>query len=94
MRRPWRRERIGHDIPDRSTLAEITLEDTDELWAALKALPARQRRVVVLRHYWGLSVDETAADLAVSAGTVKSQTSAALANLRSALVPDTQGEAR
>jgi RNA polymerase sigma-70 factor (sigma-E family) len=93
-RRPWRRERVGHDIPDRSTSAEIALEDTDELWAALKALPARQRRVVVLRHYWGLSVDETAADLAVSAGTVKSQTSAALANLRSALVPDTQGEAR
>ena len=33
----------------------------------------------MLRHYWGLSVEETAADLGVSPGTVKSQTSAALA---------------
>jgi RNA polymerase sigma-70 factor (sigma-E family) len=94
-RRSWRRERTGHDIADRSTTsAELAPEDTDALWTALKALPERQRRTVVLRHYWGLSVDETAADLAVSAGTVKSQTSAALANLRSALVQDTQGEAR
>ena len=37
--------------------------------------------MVVLRHFWGLSVDETAADLGISAGTVKSQTSAALARL-------------
>ena len=41
--------------------------------------------LVVLRHYWGLSVDETAADLGISPGTVKSQTSDALARLRAAL---------
>ncbi|HWM74142.1 MAG TPA: sigma factor-like helix-turn-helix DNA-binding protein, partial [Nocardioides sp.] len=52
-----------------------------------------QRRVVVLRHYWGLSVDETAADLGISPGTVKSQTSDALARLRHALsVAATPGE--
>jgi DNA-directed RNA polymerase specialized sigma24 family protein len=43
---------------------------------------------VVLRHYWGLSVEETAADLGVSPGTVKSQTSAALERLRATLLPD------
>lgn len=92
-RRPWRRERVGRAIPDRSTSVEISLEDADELWAALKALPPQQRRIVVLRHYWGMSVAETAADLALSTGTVKSQTAAALASLRSALASDTQGEA-
>ena len=52
----------------------------------LKDLGPKQRRVVVLRHYWGLSVEETAADLGVSPGTVKSQTSAALDKLRTALM--------
>ena len=61
----------------------------DALWTALRALGPKQRRVVVLRHYWGLSVEETAADLGVSPGTVKSQTSAALEKLRTALRTET-----
>jgi len=53
--------------------------------------------VIVLRHYLGLSVEETAADLGISAGTVKSQTSDALAALRRALAANfgatvTEGE--
>ncbi|NYI81079.1 SigE family RNA polymerase sigma factor [Nocardioides panzhihuensis] len=86
-RRPWRRERVG-DVVDRPAPTGPGAEDVDELWTALRALPVGQRRVVVLRHYWGLSVEETAADLGISAGTVKSQTSVALANLRHALRPD------
>jgi len=85
-RRPWRRERAG-EIVDRPAPSGPDTEDLDELWTALRALPAGQRRVVVLRHYWGLSVEETAADLGISTGTVKSQTSAALASLRRALRP-------
>ena len=51
--------------------------------------------MVVLRHKWGLSDEETAADLGVSPGTVKSQTSAALARLRDVLVPaDATGDHR
>jgi RNA polymerase sigma-70 factor (sigma-E family) len=80
-RRPWRRERPTAEPPD-GPAPTGTGEDVDELWAALRALPAGQRRVVVLRHYWGLSIAETAADLNVGIGTVKSQTSAALASLR------------
>jgi len=86
-RRPWRRERPVSEVPD-APGAPGKLEDTDELWVALRALPPGQRRVVVLRHYWGLSVEETAADLDVSTGTIKSQTSAALAALRRALATE------
>lgn len=87
-RRPWRREAAaGDDLPELGTRAPA-VEDHDALWAALRALPPGQRRVVVLRHWWGLSVEETAADLGVSAGTVKSQTSAALAALRTVLAAD------
>lgn len=86
-RRPWRRERVSSELPD-SPAPPMVGEEADELWTALRALPAGQRRVVVLRHYWGLSVEETARDLDVSVGTVKSQTSAALTTLRRVLAPE------
>lgn len=88
VRRPWRRERPVAEHLERELVSGgsgLSLEDSDALWTALRALGPGQRRVVVLRHYWGLSVDETAADLGISPGTVKSQTSAALAHLRDAL---------
>ncbi len=89
-RRPWRRESPTEDERlDRAAAPGVSLEDSDALWSALRRLGPKQRRVVVLRHYWGLSVEETAADLGVSPGTVKSQTSAALDKLRSVLLPDT-----
>lgn len=96
VRRP-RREVAYAEVPDLAGSVHDRLED-DALWRALAALPVGQRRVVVLRHYWGLSVEETAADLGISPGTVKSQTSDALAGLRRALVRDplqqTSGETR
>jgi RNA polymerase sigma-70 factor (sigma-E family) len=89
VRRPWRRERPTADPVDgaaRDAVATgLSVEDSDALWTALRGLAPGQRRVVVLRHYWGLSVDETAADLGISPGTVKSQTSEALARLRDVL---------
>lgn len=84
-RRPWRRERVGVELVDRPAPTGLSVEDSTELWTALRALPPKQRRVVLLRHYWGLSVEETAADLGVRPGTVKSQTSDALRALRSVL---------
>jgi RNA polymerase sigma-70 factor (sigma-E family) len=53
----------------------------DELADALAALPYRQRAVVVLRYYGGLSEAEIAAALGCRPGTVKSLASRALATL-------------
>jgi RNA polymerase sigma factor (sigma-70 family) len=52
---------------------------------ALAALPARKRACVVLRHLVDLSVEETAAVLGISTGSVKSQTHKGLQLLEAAL---------
>ena len=77
-----RRPRRSVELPLEPGLAP---EDADAIWAAIRGLPPGQRKVVVLRHIWDRSVEETAADLGISPGTVKSQTSDALAALRRAL---------
>lgn len=56
--------------------------DRAALMAALARLPARQCACLVLRYFEELDVRETAAALGCSQGTVKSQTSRALASLR------------
>jgi RNA polymerase sigma-70 factor (sigma-E family) len=52
------------------------------LLAALRTLGPRQRAVVVLRYWAGLTETEAAAALGCSVGTVKSQAARALATLR------------
>lgn len=53
--------------------------DLDEV---LRALPAKQRAVVVLRYWCDLSEREIAETLGISRGTVKSHTARAMAALR------------
>ena len=79
-RRPWRRERSGLDGLDREGRGTDVAAGAD-LVAALQRLPEMQRKTVVLRHWLGLSVAETARDLGLAEGTVKSHTSRALSAL-------------
>ena len=81
-RRRWRSEYPTGELPERATLPDTSVDDRDALWRALGTLPRRQRAVVVLRYYEDLSEAQTAAALGISVGTVKSQSSKALAALR------------
>lgn len=73
------RQETGDDIGDHAGRLDV--------WAAVSSLPPRQRAVVVLRYYEGLSEAQIAEVLGCRPGTVKSQASAAMASLR-ARFPD------
>jgi RNA polymerase sigma-70 factor (sigma-E family) len=94
-RRKWNGEHPTEELPEHVT-PEPGAEPTD-LWAAMERLPRRMRAVVVLRYFEDLTEAQTADVLGCSVGTVKSQTSKALAKLRidPALASEGQeGEAR
>jgi RNA polymerase sigma-70 factor (sigma-E family) len=95
--RTWRRRRfLEHstaDVPDRAAAGD----ETDRavlrmvLEQALAKLTPRQRAVIVLRYFEDLSEAVTAQVMGTSVGTVKSQTSHALARLR-VLAPELAGD--
>ena len=84
-RRPWRRERAGLEGLDRPAAPTTGPDEHADLFDALQALPAMQRKTVLLRHWLGLSVSETARELRIGEGTVKSHTSRGLAALQRTL---------
>jgi RNA polymerase sigma-70 factor (sigma-E family) len=91
-RRRWRGEVPTALLPERAGVDPmLAVDDRVALWRALGRLPRRQRAVLVLRYYEGLSEAEIAEELGCAAGTVKSQAAKALAALRSD--PDTQSAA-
>ena len=83
-RRPWHRRRSGVPIEllDEPARTGASTEDRMQLLTEVRALPPMQRRTVVLRYWLGMSVEETAAGLSISTGTVKSHASRGLAALR------------
>lgn len=89
-RRPrTRREQVGLDTEhEPSEPPSFTIEDRDELVAALQLLPPMQRKVVVLRHLADLTVAEIADELHLSPGTVKSHTARGLTRLQRILSAD------
>lgn len=64
----------------------ITREEADRVMAAVNALPAKQRVVIVLYYYDELSVEEIASVAGISTGTVKSRLFNARKNLKQILV--------
>jgi len=87
-RRPWRRERsTAEPVEPRGTApaGHDAVPERMALMALLAELPPRRRAVLVLRFFCDLSVEETAAELNISPGTVKSQTARALEALRDRL---------
>lgn len=89
----WRRKRLLRmvsvaQVPDRQSPDGVDASvDRVVIWRALDRLTPRQRAVLILRFHEDMSVEDTAALLQCSTGTVKSQTHAALARLR-ALAPE------
>lgn len=63
--------RSGLDGHHPAARGGLPVEERSALIDALQELPVMQRKVVVLRHWRGLSVEETAFELGISAGTVK-----------------------
>lgn len=93
----WRRMRRALAPPDRSNLPPAPAEpDVDHaaLVAALKRIPAEQRRAIVLHHLCDLSVAEVAAETGAPAGTVKARLSRGRAALSVLLSTDEAEEAR
>jgi RNA polymerase sigma-70 factor (sigma-E family) len=89
----WRRpirEYATEAMPDRQDRLDVDQAVTQRAWltAVLRTLTARERAVVVLRHFFDLPEADVARELGVSVGTVKSTNSRALAKLRVEVGPE------
>ncbi|WP_085874007.1 MULTISPECIES: SigE family RNA polymerase sigma factor [unclassified Nocardioides] len=83
-RRGWKKREFATDeVPEGRPVHDRYDEGLGAaVWDVVQTLPRKARAVVVLRYYEQLSEAETADTLGISVGTVKSQTSRALAALR------------
>jgi RNA polymerase sigma-70 factor (sigma-E family) len=83
----WGKETVTDRLPDPPgqavDWADIVIQRQD-IMAALRRLPKRQRAVIVLRYFEDRPDHEIAEILGVAQGTVRSQTHKALASLRAA----------
>jgi RNA polymerase sigma-70 factor (sigma-E family) len=92
-RKSWQNEKPRGDLPE-LPYAEHSehVAQREWLWVELQSLPPRQRVAIVLRFYEDLTEAQTADAMGVTVGTVKSQVSDALKNLRAKLGPDVNVE--
>lgn len=89
-RKWWTATSLRAQVPEASPAPspEGSVVEHEVVWGAISQLPPRQRAVVVLRYYEGLSEAEVAGALGIRPGTVKSQGAAAMAHLRRALAEE------
>ncbi len=85
LRRPQLREVDLERSPERSTPPPSPLKA--DVWRHLPSLPERQREVVVLRLFEGMSTREAAQALGCGEGAVKTHLHRATRTLRRALTP-------
>lgn len=86
-RRPLHgREELTDSVPELGT-EQNGFEDRTLVLGALSTMAPKQQEVLVLRYLHDLSVEETAEELGLSTGTVKSQSARGLATLRKRLGP-------
>jgi len=94
----WRRrairERAGAAIGRSAHTLDPDIAEQSTVLSAVRRLPMRKRACILLRFYADMSEAETAAVLGVSVGTVKSQTSRALAQLAELLEGQESGAKR
>jgi RNA polymerase sigma-70 factor (sigma-E family) len=85
-RRAWRRHEVtGLQGVDPAARAGRDAEERDALFAALDHLSVQQRACVVLRYWLELTTAETAAELGISEGAVKTHASRGRERLRAVL---------
>jgi RNA polymerase sigma-70 factor (sigma-E family) len=89
--RRWR-ERLVSQVPERLNEPDLAGAATQRhaVARALQALTPRERSVIIHRYFLDFTEQQTASELGISVGTVKSTTSRALAKLR--ISPDLDGE--
>lgn len=88
LRRLAVESRLGRTRRESHQDPSARVDERAVILEALSLLPVRQRACVVLRYFDDLSERETASILRCSVGTVKSQTSRALAKLRRELTDE------
>ena len=81
LRRPWR-ELPHSELLDVSAAQDDPIEDRLVIRRVLDRLTPRERAVVLLRYFEDLSEADTAAELGIRPGTVKSTTHHAMAAMR------------
>lgn len=92
VERQHRRDAAAADVPGRGSLESAETEvlyaaERASMVTALRALPHRQREVLVLRYYLDLSEGQIAEALDISTGSVKAHAHRGLARLRADLSP-------
>jgi RNA polymerase sigma-70 factor (sigma-E family) len=88
----WRRRRREAPLDELPETGTAAPEVDDAIGAAVRALPARQREVIVLRVLCDLDTEATARLLGIAPGTVGAHLHRALATLRTQLPSFTDQE--